>query len=70
MRNNPLYQMFGGNQPQGGGNDILSRFNQFKQNFNGDPKAKVQELLNTGQMSQEQFNQLSQMANTFLKGGS
>jgi len=31
-------------------------------NFRGDPRQKVQELLQNGQMTQEQFNQLSQMA--------
>ena len=45
--------------------NFLDRFNQFRQAFQGDPKAKVQELLNSGQMSQQQFQQLSQMANNF-----
>lgn len=67
MRNNPLYRMYG-NTPSGG-NDIFSQFNQFKNQFQGDPKAKVQELLNSGQMSQDQFNMLSAMAQNFLKGG-
>ena len=60
---NPLFQQFGN---QGLGNDIFSKFNEFRSNFQGDPKAKVQELLNTGQMSQEQFNMLSQMAQKFM----
>ena len=66
MRNNPLYQMFG---PQQQSNDIFSQFNQFKNQFQGDPKAKVQELINSGQMSQQQFEALSAMAQNFLKGG-
>lgn len=61
---NPLFQQFG-NQ-NGGGNDLFSKFNEFRSNFKGDPKAKVQELLNTGQMSQEQFNMLSTMAQKFM----
>lgn len=64
---NPLYDSLGRGQNQSG--DIFSKFNVFKSSFQGDPKAKVQELLNTGQMSQEQFNMLSQMAQQFLKGG-
>lgn len=49
------------NNPQNGGN-ILQQFLAFKNSFQGDPKAKVQELLNSGQMTQEQFNNLQQMA--------
>ena len=65
---NPLFNMFG-NNPQSGpfGNvaDLMNRFNQFQSTFQGDPKQKVQELMNSGQMTQEQFNQLSSMAQTF-----
>ena len=66
MRNNPLYNMYGKTQSQNNGNDIFSKFNQFKENFTGDPRAKVQELLNSGQMTQEQFNMLSSMAQSFM----
>lgn len=54
--------------PQNGGNNfvnLLNQFNNFKRNFKGDPKQKVQELLNSGQMTQEQLNQLEQMARQF-----
>lgn len=40
----------------------LSNFNQFKNSFQGNPKDKVQELLNTGKMTQQQFNNLSAVA--------
>ena len=43
-------------------NNFISQFNQFRQNFRGDPRRQVQQLLNSGRMSQEQFNQLKQMA--------
>ena len=52
---NPLYQ-----QTQ---NPMLQRFNQFRQQFTGDPKAQVQQLLNSGKVSQEQYNRAVQMAN-------
>ena len=60
---NPIFSAFqrtsqGSNNPF----ELLTRFNQFKSNFQGDPKARVQELLDSGQMTQEQFNQFSQMA--------
>lgn len=61
---NPLFNMFG-NQHGPFNNNIINQFNQFQSTFQGDPKQKVQELLNSGQMSQEQFNQLSNMAQVF-----
>jgi len=35
------------------------------QNLGNDPQGMVQHLRNSGQMSPDQFDQLSQMANTF-----
>lgn len=63
---NPLFNMFGQNNQNGMFPfNMIQQFNQFKQNFQGDPKQRVQNLLDTGQMSQEQFNQLSSMAQMF-----
>lgn len=60
---NPLYSMMGtGNLPGNMGN-LLSQFKQFKQTFSGDPRQQVQSLLNSGKISQEQYNQAVQMAN-------
>lgn len=56
---NPIYNLFN-RKPQ---NNMLAQFQQFRNSFKGDPKQQVQELLNSGKMSQEQFNRLSQMAN-------
>ena len=42
--------------------NMMTQLNQFRQTFQGNPKQQVQQLLNSGRMSQEQFNQLSQMA--------
>lgn len=58
--NNQLFNRFGGFA------NFMQQFNQFKQNAlsNGlNPQQQVQQLLNSGQMSQEQFNQLRDMAN-------
>lgn len=52
------------NNPQNGGN-IFQQFMAFKNSFKGDPKATVENLLKTGQMSQEQFNNLQAMAQNF-----
>ena len=45
--------------------NLLNQFRQFKSSFTGDPRQQVQQLLNSGQMSQAQLNQLVQMANQF-----
>ena len=60
-----MNSIFGNQNMFGNIGNMINQFNQFQSNFNGDPKQKVQELLNSGQMSQEQFNQLSAMAQTF-----
>ena len=52
---NPLYQ----NQV----NPMLQMFQQFKANFKGDPREQVQQLLNSGKVSQQQYDQAVQMAN-------
>jgi hypothetical protein len=54
---NPLYQ-----QMNQGGNDIVSRFRQFQQMFKGDPQQQVQQLLNSGRVSQDQYNAAVQKA--------
>lgn len=62
---NPLFQMFGQRQQAPFPMNMIQQFNQFRQTFQGDPRQQVQDLLNSGQMTQEQFNQLNQMANQF-----
>lgn len=62
---NPLFGMMGGNQPQMNG--LMQRFQQFKQAFTGDPKQRVQDLLNSGRISQQQYNQAVQMAQQLQK---
>lgn len=57
---NNIFNLFGGIQ------NFQNQFNLFKQNMaqqNTDPKQKVQELLNSGKMTQQQFEQLRQIAN-------
>jgi len=47
--------------------NMLQRFNQFRQQFNNqDPEKMVQQLLDSGKMSQEQFKQFKEMANSIL----
>jgi hypothetical protein len=44
---------------------MIQQFMQFKENFKGDPKAEVQKMLQSGQISQQQLNQVQQMAGQF-----
>ena len=47
-------------------NNFLSRineFNNFKNNFKGNPQIEVQKLLQSGQITQQQFQQYAQLAN-------
>lgn len=66
---NPLFNRFGNNSqmpvqngPLGNFTGLINRFNQFKSTFQGDPQQTVQELLNSGQMSQQQYEQFSNLA--------
>lgn len=58
----PLYQMYGQQQPQQPQN-IVSEFMNFRNNFQGDPKAQVMNMLSSGQVSQAEYNQAVQQAN-------
>jgi hypothetical protein len=60
---NPLYTQMGGGMPNNGMAQMIQRFNQFRQAFSGDPRQQVQQLLNSGKVSQEQYNQAVQLAN-------
>lgn len=50
------------NNPFGNMISLVNQFNQFKSEFKGNPQAQVQQLLNSGQMSQAQLNQLQNWA--------
>lgn len=58
---NPLYQMMQGN------NDIVQRFQQFRQSFKGDPQQQIQQMLNSGKITQQQYNQAVQKAQALAK---
>lgn len=58
MMSNPLFGMM---QNQGI-NPLMQRFQQFQQMFRGDPRQQVQQLLNSGRVSQQQYNKAVQMA--------
>lgn len=65
---NPLFNALGGGRmpgPMGQFQQMMQQFQQFRANFQGDPKQEVQKLLQSGQMSQAQLNQLQAMAQQF-----
>lgn len=48
-------------------NDFMTRFNQFQQMFKGDPRQQIQQMMNSGRISQEQYNRAVQQANQLYK---
>ena len=67
MMSNPLYGQFGGQQmnPM---QQLVTNARQLKQTIQN-PRAEVERLLQTGQMSQAQFNQFSQIAQQIVGSG-
>lgn len=59
---NQLYQQINNN-----GNDLISQFNKFKNSFSGNAQEQVQQLLNSGRISQAQYNNAVRMAQQFQK---
>lgn len=63
---NPLLQTLGVSSKSNNKN-IVEQFKEFKNSFQGDPQAKINELLTSGKVTQEQINQATEMAN-LIKG--
>ena len=57
---NKLYEEM---RPQNPYQNMMRQFEEFKKNFQGDPQAKIQQMLNSGQISQQQYNMAVQKAN-------
>nr|DAE70763.1 MAG TPA: hypothetical protein [Caudoviricetes sp.] len=65
---NPLFNVLGGGRTPGAMGQfqqMMQQFQQFRNNFQGDPKQEVEKLLQSGKMSQQQLNQLQAMAQQF-----
>ena len=60
---NSVFNLLGNNMPNNPMTATIQRFNQFKQQFQGDPQQKIQQMLNSGQITQEQYNNAVQQAN-------
>lgn len=61
---NPLFNALGGNMMPG--NNMLAQFQQFRQQMQGkNPVEEINKLLQSGAISQDQLNQVQQMAQQF-----
>lgn len=63
--NNQIYSMLTQNTPIGNMQNLIQQYRQFRQTFQGDPQQKIQAMLNSGQITQEQVNQAKNLATQF-----
>ena len=59
----PLYNQL---QPQNS-NNMLQQFLNFKKTFNGNPQQIIQNMINSGKITQAQVNQYAQQANDLYR---
>ncbi len=71
---NPLFAALGGAQwmaqlPGAAGQfqRVMQQFQQFRAEFQGNPKQEVEKLLQSGRISQQQLNQLQDTAQQFMQ---
>lgn len=65
---NPLYGQFGGQMQMNPMQQLVADAKKMRQTMQN-PRAEVERLVQTGQMSQSQFNQLSQIAQQIVGSG-
>lgn len=56
-----LFTLLNGNDP------LIAQFEQFRKTFTGDPKQQIQAMLDSGQLSQEDFDRLAKRATELRK---
>ncbi len=64
----PLFNQL---QQNPAGDNIMRQFMEFRKTFSGNPQQMIQQMLNSGRISQSQLNQYAQQANQLynqLKG--
>lgn len=60
---NPFFSAMGGPRGQQvGRHNLAPNLLQYMQNFNGNPMEQLQSKLNSGEMTQQQYNQLRSVA--------
>ena len=50
------------NNPMQSMQAMAQKFQQFRQMFRGDPRQQIQQMLNSGKINQQQYNNAYQMA--------
>lgn len=68
MATNPLFNALNGGQQTNPMQQLVAGARQLKQTIQN-PRAEVERLLQTGQMSQDQFNQFAQIAQQIVGSG-
>lgn len=61
---NPLYNAMKQNNPL---EQLAQQAREFQKQFKGNPREEVQKLLNSGEMSQADFNRYSQIAQQVMQ---
>ena len=59
---NPIFQQM---NPMNNIQQVLQRFKQFQQSFHGDARQQVQQLLNSGKVTQAQYDNAVKLAQQF-----
>ena len=62
---NPIYDQFGGQQNNNGFSAFMNDFQRLQQTVKN-PRQEVERLLQSGAMSQQDFNRFGQMANQIM----
>ena len=62
---NPIYYQFGGQQNNNGFSAFIDDFRRLQQTVKN-PRQEVERLLQSGAMSQQDFNRFGQMANQII----
>ena len=68
MMSNPLYGQFGGQAQMNPIQQLVADARRLRQTMQN-PRAEVERLLQSGQMSQSDFNKYSQIANQIVGSG-
>ena len=68
MATNPLFNALNGGQQTNPMQQLVAEARQLKQTVQN-PRAEVERLLQTGQMSQDQFNQFAKIAQQIVGSG-
>lgn len=68
--NNPMQQLL---NAYGSINNLMNQYNNWNNNYNGNAEQEVRGMLNSGRLSQQQFNTVRQLAqmiqNNYSNGG-